>query len=158
LAWSEVRCVLDELDRRCADLMHAEGIAPGRAQVTYSADVCYIGQSYHLEVPISPAASAPLVRLFQEFRSAHDRVYGHRTAAPAPIVNLRAIHRCAMAQPGSAAYAAESRSRKKTVRRILTIDSGGFVDADIHERNALAPGTRFAGPAIVEQGDTTTLV
>jgi len=158
LAWPEVRRVLDELDRRCADLMHGEGIVPGRWQVAYSADVCYVGQSYHLEVPLSPAVPAPLVTLFEEFRAAHDRVYGHGTDAPARIVNLRTIHRCALAQPRPAPYKAASRPRKKAPRRILTTDSGGFVDANIYERDALAAGTRFTGPAIVEQGDTTTLV
>jgi N-methylhydantoinase A len=33
-----------------------------------------------------------------------------------------------------------------------------FVDCPIYARDALRPGNRFAGPAIVEQMDTTTLV
>jgi N-methylhydantoinase A/oxoprolinase/acetone carboxylase beta subunit len=111
-----------------------------------------------LEVPLSPAVLAPLVTLLEEFRAAHERVYGHGADAPARIVNLRTIHRCVMTQPRSAAYTTASRPDKKASRRILTTESDGFVDADIYERNALAPGTRFRGPAIVEQGDTTTLV
>jgi len=158
LAWSEVRLALDELDRGCGVLMRSEGVAPTECQIVYSADVCYIGQSYHLEVPLSPTAPAPLADLYKDFRAAHDRVYGHSTGAPARLVNLRAIHRCAVAASRPTSYVAAGGSDKRARRPILTAESGGFVSADIYERSALAPGMRFAGPAIVEQGDTTTLV
>jgi N-methylhydantoinase A/oxoprolinase/acetone carboxylase beta subunit len=158
LPWSEVRGILDELDARCGALMRSEGIAQGQCQVLYFADVCYIGQSYHLEVPLSPAAKAPLATLYAEFQAMHDRVYGHSTDAPARVVNLRAIHRSAVAPREAAAYTATGGSAKKGQRRILTAESGGFVAADIYERTALAPGARLDGPAIVEQGDTTTLI
>jgi len=153
----ELRRALEALDRACADLMRSEGIAPERCDIAYSADICYVGQSYHLEVPLSPAASDPRALLFQDFRAAHDRVYGHSTDGPARIVNLRTIHRCPAATARSVAYAGAGRSRK-AVRRILTAESNGFVEADIYDRNSLEPGARVAGPAIVEQGDTTTLI
>jgi N-methylhydantoinase A len=37
-------------------------------------------------------------------------------------------------------------------------DAGTFVDASVYERESLAPGARIAGPAIVEQYDTTTWI
>jgi len=64
LAWPEVRHALDELDRGCGALMRCEGIAPEQCRIVYSADVCYIGQSYHLEVPLSPTAPDPLALLY----------------------------------------------------------------------------------------------
>jgi N-methylhydantoinase A/oxoprolinase/acetone carboxylase beta subunit len=157
VTWSEVRDALAALDRDCAELMRSEGIPSERCQVAYSADVCYVGQSYHLEIPLSPAATEPLVVLYRDFRAAHDRVYGHGADAPARIVNLRTIHRSAAAGSQPAAYAPTDRSDKPP-RRILTADSGGFVDADVYDRRSLAPGVCFPGPAIVEQGDTTTLI
>jgi N-methylhydantoinase A/oxoprolinase/acetone carboxylase beta subunit len=157
LVWAEVRRRLDELDDSCAALMRDEGVAAERCQIAYSADVCYAGQSYHLEVSLSPAAPDPLTMLYQDFRAAHDRIYGHSTAAPARIVNLRTIHRFVPATARPAAYAASGVSRK--VRRpILTADSAGFIAAEIYERSTLEPGICLAGPAIVEQGDTTTLI
>jgi len=158
LSWPEVRKVLDGLDARCGALMRSEGIAPEQCQVLYFADVCYIGQSYHLEVPLSPALLAPLATLNKEFQAMHDRVYGHSTDAPARIVNLRAIHRATVAPREAVGYRSTGGTAKKGQRRILTAESGGFVAADIYERTALAPGSRLEGPAIVEQGDTTTLI
>ena len=37
-------------------------------------------------------------------------------------------------------------------------EAGDFVPTPIYSRDALQPGNRFAGPAIVEQMDTTTVV
>jgi N-methylhydantoinase A/oxoprolinase/acetone carboxylase beta subunit len=157
LAWPELRRALDELDGACTALMQSEGVARERSQVVYSADICYVGQSYHLEVPLTPAALDPLAALYDNFRAAHDRVYGHSTDAAARVVNLRAVHRCA-AEPRPAPYEAAGGAGKKARRRILTGESGAFVDAEVYERGTLAPGARFEGPAIVEQGDTTTLI
>ena len=157
LGWSEVRRALDALDRGCAELMRSEGIAPERCEIACSADICYIGQSYHLEVPLSPAAPDPLRLLYRDFQAVHDRVYGHSTDAPARIVNLRTIHRCLVPTTPPEIYAAAEKPRQ-AVRRILTAESGGFVEANIYRRGSLEPGGRVAGPAIIEQSDTTTLI
>jgi N-methylhydantoinase A/oxoprolinase/acetone carboxylase beta subunit len=157
LVWTEVHRTLDGLDRAAAELMRSEDIAPERCQIAYSADVCYVGQSYHLEVPLSVGAAEPLAALYRDFRAAHDRVYGHSTEAPARLVNLRTIHRCAVPRARPERYASTGRSVKAR-RRILTAESGGFVEAEIYNRSSLEPGARVAGPAIVEQGDTTTLI
>jgi len=37
-------------------------------------------------------------------------------------------------------------------------DNGAFVDAVVYDREKLAAGATFAGPAIVEQYDTTTWI
>jgi N-methylhydantoinase A len=43
-------------------------------------------------------------------------------------------------------------------RDILVAGSSRFVSATVYDRDALAEGFVFAGPAIVQQADTTTLV
>jgi N-methylhydantoinase A/oxoprolinase/acetone carboxylase beta subunit len=35
---------------------------------------------------------------------------------------------------------------------------GGWREARVHQRDALVPGMRFIGPAIVEQIDATTVI
>ena len=156
LAWPEVERQLGILDDGCAALMRREGVGPGSAEILYFADVCYIGQSYHLEVPLAPKAGDPLAALYRDFRAMHDRVYGHAAEAPARIVNLRSIHRSAASERKPVPYAADGAAAKKGERRILTVD--GPVTAAIYRRTALKPGEKFAGPAIVEQADTTTLI
>ncbi|MHC4109252.1 MAG: hydantoinase/oxoprolinase family protein [Planctomycetota bacterium] len=155
----EVRAVLDDLDRRCAELMAIEGVAPADARVRYFADVCYIGQSYYLEVPYLPDDPQPLKRLYRDFLADHDRVYGHSTEAPARAVNLRSIHQAggldALSDQGPRASGAEP---LKTHRRILLADPHGGVEAAIYERAAMDLGLAIEGPAVIEQEDTTILV
>ena len=52
VAVADVRRMLDELDGSCARLMAEESIGGIPVSIQYSADVWYIGQSYHLEVPL----------------------------------------------------------------------------------------------------------
>jgi N-methylhydantoinase A/oxoprolinase/acetone carboxylase beta subunit len=51
--WGAVTAALAELDAGCAALMADEGVASGagagRATIRHFADVCYIGQGYHLD-------------------------------------------------------------------------------------------------------------
>ncbi len=157
LAWPEVRRQLDGLDEGCAALMRSEGVPAERCQILYFADICYVGQSYHLEIPLAPASGDPLADAYRDFRVAHDRVYGHSTDAPARIVNLRSIHRSAAAATKPAHFAPDGTAARKGERRILT-GEGGSLTAAIYRRAALAAGAILDGPAIVEQADTTTLI
>lgn len=155
--WGDVKAALTALDQGCTRLMAGEGVPPNGIAVRHFADVCYIGQGYHLEIPLAEDAPDPLAALYRYFLAAHDRVYGHATEAPARIVNLRAVHRVAMTPPAIAAPAAAT-ARPRRSRRVLIDAATGFETAAIVDRASLAPATEIAGPAIVEQPDTTTLV
>jgi N-methylhydantoinase A len=161
-----VQQALAALDAGCTRLMAGEGIAPDSVAVRHFADLCYIGQGYHLEIPIRPMetgdASEPLAALYRDFLAAHDRVYGYAAQAPVRIVNLRAVHRVAppllTTAPSPVSDAAPSRPVQRQTRRVLIDPAIGFEIAAIYQRAALEVGQRFVGPAIVEQPDTTTLV
>jgi N-methylhydantoinase A/oxoprolinase/acetone carboxylase beta subunit len=145
-----VRNALTDLDARCGALMRREGIHD--AHVAHSADVCYVGQSYHLEVALDRVDSETI---YGAFLAAHARVYGHSTRVPAKIVNLRTLHE---SLPGRAATRATvaSQSRAPTTRTIRI--GTGTVEAAIWRRAAVTQGVVVPGPAIIEQSDTTTLV
>jgi len=149
---------LERLDARCAALMRAEGVAPEVIDVRHYADLCYVGQSYHLEIPLVLGDDVE-ARLRRDFYAAHDRVYGHSTEGAVQFVNLRAVHQApASADRVTSTYAPQTGQALKSVRAILTERSVRFVDAEVYERERITPGTTFRGPAIVEQMDTTTVV
>ena len=155
---ADLREVLDGLDAACTGLMAKEQLDGAAITIRYAADVCYAGQSYTLEIPLRLDEAAPLDRLYEDFLVDHDRVYGHATRIPARLVNLRAVHQ---AGGGSSLdHASEWRvgSAEKGSRRLLVAEVNGPVDAKVYDRSAMSPGFTFAGPAIVEQPDTTTLV
>ncbi len=157
--FAEARRVLDELDRTCAGLMAQESLGNLPVSITYSADVWYIGQSYHLEVPLDVAAAEPLRKLYRDFLALHDRIYGHATEQPAAIVNLRAVHRAGGSDRlDEGRYQPIDADPRKPSRSIRVTGSRAPVEAAIYQRAAMPVGLAFAGPAIIEQADTTTLV
>ena len=120
----------------------------------------YVGQSYEIDVPVeldwlAPGGGAPLLAAFHR---AHERAFGHADLdAPAEIVNLRIQLRAERPRvpleelpPGAAAPA------PRASRRIWL--DGRPTEARVFDRAALGRGARLAGPAIVEQPDTTVLV
>jgi len=159
LEFAAVRTVLDELDRSCSALMAEESVGDLPVSVQYSADVWYIGQSYHLEVPLDARAADPLGALYRDFLQLHDRIYGHATEQPAALVNLRTVHRAGGSDHlDEGAYRAQATDARKPDRTIHVAGTRAPVTAAIYHRAAMPAGMRFAGPAIVEQDDTTTLV
>ncbi len=150
---------LSQLDAQCAELMKTDGVAPGAVRIEYSADVCYVGQSYYLEVAID-AADPPqlLAKLYREFVVAHDRVYGHSTESPARIVNLRSVHRAGGGIDIRENAATAGAARAHGSRELLLPGGAGAVTAAIYSRDQFPADAVISGPAIIEQTDTTTLV
>ena len=124
------------------------------------ADVCYIGQSYNLEIPIRLEADDPGERLYRDFLAAHDRVYGHSVETPAKIVNIRTVHQRETAARCCTKCASMHRAdRSKSDGAISWWPAQAApMTAIVYDRDALREGLRFSGPAIVQQSDTTTLV
>lgn len=158
-AVGDLRTALGALDRDCAKLMGLEQLNGAAVAIQYMADVCYIGQSYTLEIPLRLDAADPLATLYEDFLVNHDRVYGHATRVPARIVNLRTVHQAGgLDRIDGGPFKPTGGKPQKATRRVLTAGQAGFADAAILDRGAMPAGFTFKGPAIVEQSDTTTLV
>lgn len=158
---AEVQRVCARLADECAARMKEEGVAAAAIQTTCYADVCYVGQAHYLEVPLDMSEPAKLVeRLFDEFCRRYDQVYGHHTRNPARFVNLRVVQRAANAARGSLSGSgrATKDSADKGTRRVLLAGAKDYVTAKVYDRDGLAAGDAVAGPAIIEQSDTTTLI
>jgi N-methylhydantoinase A len=140
------------MKEEAADIVEIEGI--------FTAGLQFKGQSHELTVRLAdPAISiAALRELFDEaywqrFRvrvpdaravlvSLHTGVVGRRKR-----IDLRAL----ASKRDAAAPASAEPSRQ------VWFD-GGWCETAIHRREALLPGARFSGPAIVEQLDATVLI
>ncbi|HEX7787234.1 MAG TPA: hydantoinase/oxoprolinase family protein, partial [Methylomirabilota bacterium] len=47
---------------------------------------------------------------------------------------------------------------RKTTRKAYFPEAVDYIDTAVYDRDALAPGSRFTGPAIVEERESTTVV
>jgi N-methylhydantoinase A len=153
------RC-LGELDAAGRGRMREESVPPDQVRVAYAADMRYVGQAYELEVPITaPVARERMPEILAAFHAVHERVYGYaRTQQPVEFVNLRAVHTYPLPRPvvTQAARATGTLADARLGERRAYF--GAFVPTAIYERARLPLGARLAGPAIVEQNDTTTVI
>lgn len=114
-------------------------------------------------VPDGRLDAAALDTLVHGFYQAHERTYGyHATDEPTQLVTFcleargvvphATLHEPAAATGDTAAVPVETR------QVYLGKADGGFVSSPVCRRQALHPGHRLDGPAIIEQLDTTTLL
>jgi N-methylhydantoinase A len=120
------------------------------ARLIRTADVCYVGQSYELEVAADDLSELPAA-----FAAAHERLYGF--AEPArrmELVNVRLRARRARApRIGDADAAGPSDTRMIPIRF-----SDGWLETAQIGRGRLRPGDEIRGPALINQDDSATLV
>ncbi|TQI76779.1 N-methylhydantoinase A [Bosea sp. AK1] len=132
----------------------------GPADLRFSADMRYVGQSYEIEVPLLPAwleAGDPAA-IAAEFHRTHARIYDFDDPdGRVEIVNLRLS--AIGAGPVLSFPEAEAVDAVAVPERELTIHTGGARRAvGLYRRADLKPGSRFAGPAVVAQEDTTVAI
>jgi N-methylhydantoinase A/oxoprolinase/acetone carboxylase beta subunit len=153
------RC-LGELDTAGRARMREEGVPPSEVRVAYAADMRYVGQAYELEVPIPvPVTRERLPEILAAFHAVHERVYGYgRPQQPAEFVNFRAVHTYPLPRPAVTPAAPPAGSVADARLGERPAYFGEFVPTAIYERARLPRGARLAGPAIVEQSDTTTVI
>jgi N-methylhydantoinase A len=135
-----------------AELEH-EGFPAERARVERRLDLRYAGQSYELSVPFR--------KDFRElFRLQHENAYGYaHPGRPLEIVNVRL--RLTIPTPKPRLRAHRARHSDPVSARIKTKPvwfSGGFHPTPLYEREGLEAGMRIAGPAVVVEYSSTTVV
>ena len=155
-----INTCLRELDAAGRARMREEGVPATDVRVTYAADMRYVGQAYELEVPIeAPVTAGAVPAIVAAFHAVHERVYGYaRAQQPVEFVNFRAVHSYPLPRPAvqPAARATGTLAQAQVAERPAYF--GHFVPTAIYERARLPLGARLAGPAIVEQADTTTVI
>ena len=140
-------------------MLNEAGIPADRQVLRRMADVRYRRQAYELTLPVEegPMTRSMLDRLAADFHDKHKQTYGHANPEEAvQLVNLRlsAFGRLPDLTLSQIADARSARVRQRDVWFPAT----GFAQAEVHWRDGLVPGTRLAGPAIVEALDSTTVV
>jgi len=140
--------------------MREEGAPAHEVRVAYAADVRCVGQAYELEVPIEvPLTRERVAEIVATFHVTHERIYGYaRPQQLAEFVNFRAVHTYPLPRPvvRPAARASGTLADARIGERRAYFD--GYVPTALYERSRLPLGVRLAGPAIVEQDDTTTVI
>ncbi len=152
------------LEERGREWFAQEAIPEERRSLIRSIDMRYGGQGYELTVPCpaGPIDAAALVRLREEFERIHQQVYGYIAAEePVQVTTLRIEAVGLVPKADLKAYSPAIdpvEAAISTHREVWLPEAGGFANCPIYDRALLGPGHAVAGPAIIDQMDSTTLV
>ena len=158
---ARLSAMYEEMAAQALEVVRESAVA-GDVTVARGADARYVGQGYELSVPV-PAGrldAAALARVRAAFDEVYAARYGYASPAePVEIVTwkLSAIGgspRIALAKAARGAGPAAPKAR----RRAYFPETGGFTETPVYDRYALGAGARLAGPAIVEERESTTVL
>ena len=139
-----------------------ESAVTGEITTVRSVDARYVGQGYELTVPV-PAGKLDTGAL-EKVRRGFDDVYAARYGyanpnEPVEVVTwkLSAIGGAPRVTLPKATGRRDDLARKAT-RRAYFPETHGYADCPVFDRYALGPGLTLAGPAIVEERESTTVL
>ena len=153
-----------DLDAMAAEWFAAEAIPVAARRVARTVDMRYAGQNYELPIPVPEGdiTAGTLAVLAARFAEAHQRLYGFAAAEdPVQMVTFR-VEASGLVPKASFAAGEDAGSDATAAvigtRSVWLPEAGGFTDCPVYARERLRAGNRFAGPAIIEQMDATTVV
>ncbi len=158
---AEVGEIFADLSAAAARTLDAEGIAETERNTSYEVDVRYSGQVLSLPVAVDIDAfqAQGLEHIGGSFDALHEKLYTFALESEREIINLRAIvqGRETLADAGRIASGEPDPGAAKVDEAPIFAD-GEWQDAAIYQRDLLRAGNVIAGPAIVTQLDSTTLI
>lgn len=149
--------VMKELEDEGSAWLDREGETSQTRRFERGADMRYAGQAYELRVKLDENCR-DAASIAEAFHLEHERIYGFRDADT--DVGLGTVRLAVVgvteniSQPEIAA--GSGKPACKGERPIFR--SGKWVSAGVYDRSALGAGDQIAGPAIIEQDDTTTVL
>jgi N-methylhydantoinase A len=156
----ELEATFESLERQVAARMRADKVPPDGTMTMRSADARYAGQAYTLQVPLDGAITDQSLAAYgRAFHAAHQRVYGHADPdAAVELVNARVTQSWAFPRLEFHHAPAPQHRQGGTSRRVYFDELDGYSAVPVHVRESLDPGVSIAGPAVIEQSDSTLVV
>lgn len=150
---SELAARLEPLAERGRREVLAEGIQAEEIRIEPFLDMRYRGQSYELVVPFSDS-------VYAEFHRLHEYQYGYANPdAPVEVVNLR-VRAVGEGTPPPlvAEQVGDADPSGAFIEKRDVLFAQGKLSTPLYRAEALQPGNRLAGPAVVVRSDTTILL
>ena len=162
--WELINRLFQEMEAEGRRILRGAGVPDGEVTVRRSAEMRYFGQGHEVDVEVPPGllTEASLAPITSSFETAYRLLYS-RTPMGVPLeaLNWRAV----ISGPppdltitsGLETGAATAPTAKKH-RAAYFPEAGGYVETPVYDRYRLDPGALLAGPAIVEERESTTVI
>lgn len=164
-SFDELKAIYAEMEREGRAAIADSAVRPSEVRIAYAADMRYVGQEHAVTVDLPTDVFARQDRA--AIKAAFDQVHAVRygTSAPsepADLVSLRLTVTGLMKKPSPRSVAkggtAPEPAALKRTKGVYFRDAGGFVPTPVYDRLGLKHGNEIAGPALVEEHASTTVV
>ena len=159
LDWGRADRILDELVREASAALTEAGCAPASIALIFGADLRYFGQQSELTVTFDadPRAEHDAARITAVFEDAYRKLYGvNPSHVPIELVTWRVTARGPAIPFNRAAVLPATPGRPRASRPVHAWSDGGAIP--VYDRKSLAAGQTIAGPAVIEERETTTAI
>lgn len=159
---ADVRDALAALEADARASLDAEGVPRDDQLVSFQVDVRYHGQGFEVPVDVDAlelAKTGLLDSLAARFDAEHQRLYFFLLDSEHELVNLRAVVTARppkVAAPSLEVGGADASAAARGTTPVFV--DGEEASAVLYDRAALRAGNVLAGPAIVTEMDSTTVV
>ena len=157
---NRIEQITSQLENKVGQWLKEEGIALTDQAIRYEIDLRYLPQGHELSLMFQVHdLENNLQTLRSRFDARHQELYGFQVESPVEIVNLRVIGigQVADIKPPKMVEESPDASAAMTDERPVYFDKKSHTTA-VYERNILKAGNEIAGPALISQTDSTTLV
>ena len=163
LDWTFANGLLHEMADEGRKVLEGSGLPAKEIVYRRTADMRFVGQGHEVSVglPDGELSAQHFRRIEETFEETYRALYGRKGPdVPLEVINWRVVASGPRPEwnlklPRDAADRSDAR---KGSRLAYFPEREGYVDTVIYDRYALKPGMEFAGPAIVEERESTLII
>ncbi len=159
-----LNALLEQIEQEPLQLLKsAEGIS--EINTRRSIDIRYVGQTHEVTVPILSRtrriSDLNLKKTFQDFHELHEQLYSFkRPEQPMEVLNVRSevIGVRNIFKLRSIPFEGEDPHAFQSGTRLAYFEGTGFIDVPVYDGARMRPGNLIAGPAIIDEPNTTIVI
>lgn len=160
-SWPAVGQAFAELRGDALAWLASEHVEEDRRRCLCAIDARYDGQNFEVQVAMDEGEGLSLETFVQRFHAAHEREYGYQVAGRAiQIINcrLQAVGQVLKAPLAPARTDTTLEDARSGSREVYHGKAHGWQATAVYDRDLLSAGTRIAGPAVIEEMSSTTVI
>jgi N-methylhydantoinase A len=155
---ASIRATLAEMREEAARALAEAGFPANRTRFEARLEMRYVGQSFELAVPLAFDVGS-IDEIERGFRAVYDARYSHATDDPSEIVSYRLAGYGLVEKPALPRIDPAGRSVAAALKTRRQVGFGvEAVETPVYDRERLPADERIAGPAIIEEAGSTTVV
>ena len=161
--WAHVNEILDDMAAQGDAILARSGVAADERHISRQADVRYAGQGHEIRIdlPDGPLGAHKLASIRETFEQVYRSLFG-RTGPDVPLEGVSWRVLASGPRPfvrlNAGFYSTDARDALKGQRPVYFPEWQEHRPTNVYDRYLLAPGAELAGPAIVEERESTTVI